>query len=164
MSKLLTIVMLCCLVFSCRAQEEYVIVGKVLPDGTAELDVSKQVLFRAILSMHRIPEEHFSVWYETRFTEGPKRYLVCEVDTFILGFECRQIGDNIILPAQGITHMGTSEKCLNPGFFFGKEGEIVGCRCEDKLYDGPPRTCNHSIRTPQSDIVSAIEAQQRRED
>jgi hypothetical protein len=89
---------------------------------------------------------------------------LCEVDTFIVAYECSQVGDNIIIRSEGTTHLGTSDNCRNPEFRFAGNGEIVGTICGDKRYDGPIRTCNHSIKTPQTDIVAAIEKQKRSTD
>ncbi len=156
MKALLTLALLVTVATFCRAQDEYVIVGKVLPDGAAELEIDRIVLLDAIESLHPITVPK-TIWYKVRFSDGPRRYLVCEVDTFIIAFECRQVGDNIIVHSQGITHIGTPVRCMNPEFRFADDGEIVGCGCGDKLYEGPPRSCNHSISTPQLDIVEAIE-------
>ncbi len=161
MKTLLTIALLCSVVFACRAQDEYTIVGKVLEDGTVQLDVSKTNLLHAIASIHPIPEEHYPIWYQVKISKGPRRYLVGEVDTFIIALECEQVGDNVILLPQGITHIGRPDGCLNPEFVFSDDGEILGCTCADKLYKGPRRICNHSITRPQSDIIAAIEKERR---
>lgn len=161
MNSSLIVVLFFVIVMSCAAQEEYAIIGSVNQDGEAILEVPQGELWIAVLSIYPVPVGPEGIWFRVRFTEGAKRYLVCEVDTFVVAFECRQVGDNIILPAKGTTHICTSEKCYNPGYLFADDGEILGCTCDDKLYEGPRRTCNHTIQTPQSEIVWAIDKAQR---
>ncbi len=141
-----------------QAQDEYVIVGKVLADGTVQEEVTPSHLLPAVRLVRDIRDIDQPIFFRMKFTVGPIRYLSCEVRDFVIAFECRQVGENIIIPAQGTTHLGTSELCYNPTFKFDERGEIMGCTCEDKLYDGPPRSCTHTIRTTQSDIVAAISA------
>ena len=107
--------------------------------------------------MHDIPHEHFAIWYRVRISEGARQYLVCEVDTFIVAYECERRGKDLMLRQDGITHIGISEDdCMNLEFMFADDGEILGCMCVDKLYEGPRRTCNHTIKTSQTDIIAMI--------
>lgn len=148
-------------VTTCTAQIASVVVGKVQDDGHIEVTMAKWDIVDAIEIVKPIfakPAEDgvYQLQIVLAFTAGKPPYLVCEVNDFVVAFECYRDGENVLIKPDGTTHLCTSEKCYNCAVSMTDSGEIIGCKCDDMGYDGTPRVSNHSIRTPQGDIITAI--------
>ncbi|MBE0644053.1 MAG: hypothetical protein IH600_08235 [Bacteroidetes bacterium] len=158
MHNLITFSMILIAAVTCSAQESSIVVGEYSNNGTIELIVSQGAVYAACQKVKNTStgERVQMVNMDAHITAGQTPYLVCEINGVIFAFECYQEGRNILIKPDGTTHLGESDLCYNCAFLWDETGAIVGCGCEDKLYEGPKRTCNHSIFTPQRDIISAI--------
>ena len=143
----------------CIAQEAPVLIGKVLDDGSVKTTVSLAAAYAGCMKVKntRTDERVQVISMDMHIVTGDIPYLICELSSFSVAFECYQEGRSIYMSPNGTTHLATSNLCYNLAFIWGDSGAIVGCRCEDKMYDGPKGTCDHSIFTPQQqDIIRAM--------
>lgn len=125
----------------CSAQEAPVLVGNVLDDGSIQTTVSLAAAYAGCMKVKntRTDERVQVIGMDMHIVTGKIPHLICELDSIRVAFECFQEGRNIYIYPDGTTHLAISNLCGNCAFIWGKNGAIVGCRCEDKLYDGPKR-------------------------
>ncbi|MFZ1729874.1 MAG: hypothetical protein WBQ23_07170 [Bacteroidota bacterium] len=140
----------------CSAQLPPVAIGTIDASGNVAVTIDKGDVFDAIVIAKQVQPEEYPLWIVLSASNGTTPYLICEVNDFVIGFECYRDGNTVFIKQDGITHIGTSEKCYNCVFSWTDSGEINGCSCDDKGYEGPERTCNHSIRSPQEDVITTI--------